>query len=630
MLRLDGTPVDSAPLEAMTQALFHRGPDAGHVVADGPCALGNRRLSILDLSASADLPLTRGAITLAYNGEVYNFAGERETLQAKGYEFTTHGDTEVVIALYREYGEAFVDHLSGMYAFALWDGERRQLLLGRDPAGKKPLYYWLGGDQFVFGSELKSVLLHPAVPRKARRDMLPLLLTYGYAPTPDTCFQDIHALPPGQLARVADGRFEPCARTYGVRLTGVDGPDDDGDWPDRILEALRAAVRDRMVSDVPLGAFLSGGVDSSLIVALMVEQAAGRVRTFSIGFEGDASFDETAYAKQVADLLGTEHTAFVVDPPRVADLLPRLVWHHDQPFGDSSAIPTLTLCELARKHVTVALGGDAGDELFAGYERFNAARLASTGWRAWPLLRPVYATAAALCRALPQGTGYRDRARRAVRFFDCARLGMPDGYLRLVRLATDELLDSLLAHPPAVAPRRHFAGYFDPADTRSWTTRIVDVNYRTYLLDDLLVKADRMSMAASLEVRSPFLDPRLIALASRIPTASKLRGGRTKHILKEAARRLLPDAIVDRAKHGFGVPVGEWFRGPLREWVHDLLLSEQAAARGDFKRAGLEALLAEHTGGRRDHGHVLWTLVTLEQWYRMYIDPPAAPSGHHP
>ncbi|MCC7493058.1 MAG: asparagine synthase (glutamine-hydrolyzing) [Fimbriimonadaceae bacterium] len=617
LLRLDGAPPDPTVLARMNAVIEHRGPDDGAVAIDGPCGLANRRLAILDLRPEAALPMRRGAAVLAYNGVFYSYQEARQRLAAAGHEFTTSGDSEVLLALHREHGEGFCEHLRGMFAFAIWDSARQELLLGRDPAGKKPLYWYADGQQVVFGSEIKSLLQVPGVPRRPRLDLLPLLLAYGYVPSPETAFEGIQMLPPGQLLVIRADGSQRVARSFGVRLTCSSGDGDPQLWSEQLLAALRDAVRLRLISDVPLGAFLSGGLDSSLIVALMRELVSGPLQTFSIGFASDASWDETAHAETVARLFETVHQSFRVDPPQVAALLPELVWYHDQPFGDSSAIPTLLLCRLARPHVTVALNGDAGDELFAGYERFKAARLAHQ----LGALRGLAGLLAAVAGRVPQGIGYRDTIRRAWEFADGARRPLPDAYFRWVRIATDESLAALCQGPLSPDPRALFRTHFSPGDTRDWVSRILDVNYRTYLHDDLLIKSDRMSMAASLEVRSPFLDSAVVQLASALPTGLKLRGGSTKWILKEAARRLLPDRIIDRPKHGFGVPLGDWFRGSLRGYAEELLLDRQATSRGWLRAAGVQQVLAEHVAGRRNHGHLLWTLCTIEQWFRLFIDP---------
>lgn len=621
-IRLDGAPADPAPLAAMAQAIWHRGPDDGSFVTQGPLALANRRLAILDLREEARLPMVRGALTLGYNGEFFRFQEHRAVLLEAGHSFTTQGDSEVLLALYREHGEAFVDRLDGMFAFALWDDESQTLLMGRDAAGKKPLYYYLDSQVLVFGSEIKSLLLHPLVPRQARPELLPTVLSMGYAPTPETCFAGIKQVEPGQLMVVREGQVKPRARSYGVRLTAEpDARPSSDEWCERLIDVLRGAVRRRLISDVPFGAFLSGGLDSSLIVALMANLMDQPVRTFSIGFAGHSSWDETPHAQRVAQLFGTEHTPFQVEPPDVQALLPELVWYHDQPFGDSSAIPTLLLSRLARQHVTVALGGDAGDELFAGYERFQAVQLAARYGLGTGLGRAVSTVAANILGRWPQGTSYADRVRRIWQFVDGARRPMPRSYLRWVRIATPEMLAVLAPPPYAPDPDALFDAQFGGSQAASSLDRVLETNYRTYLLDDLLVKTDRMSMAASLELRSPFLDADMVRLAGAIPVSFKLRDGQTKWILKQAARQLLPDDIIFRRKHGFGVPLGEWFRGSLGSFARELLLDPQCTQRGLFRQAGLEALLAEHQAGRRDHGHLLWTLLTIEQWFRLFIDP---------
>ena len=623
VLRLDGAPVDPAPLQPMNDAIRHRGPDDGHVVVQGPVGLANRRLAILDLRPEARLPMTRGPLTLAYNGEVYNFAQEREALQAKGHRFTTRGDTEVILALYQEYGEAFVEHLDGMFAVALWDAERQVLCLGRDAAGKKPLYYYQGPNCLVFGSEIKSLLLHPEVPRRPRLEVLPLLLTYGCVPCPHTCYEDIFALPPGQLLVVKNNQVVKQARTYGSRLQCTPGEGRPEEWIERILDTLRDGVRERLVSDVPLGAFLSGGVDSSLIVALMAELNPGRVRTFCISFPDQPAWDEAAYAQRVAERFGTEHTVLEVDPPQVEKLIPRILWHNDQPFGDESALPTLLLSEMTREHVTVALCGDAGDELFGGYPRFQQAQWVADGWPSWPGMKTAFALGGAVAEGLRRIPVLAPRAVRLAKGCRRLRKGLPAAYQDSLWYLSEATYRQLWAGPALGEPHHFYDQAFGDAG-RDWISRILDFNYRTYLLDDLLIKVDRMSMAASLEVRSPFLSEAMVRLAGEVPTGLKVRHGVTKYILKEAARRYLPDDIIDRRKQGFGVPLAPWFREPrLRSYSRDLLLDPRARGRGLYRPGAVEAILAEHDTQRWDHGRLIWNLCLIEQWFHMFIDPPA-------
>lgn len=626
-LRLDGAPADPTSLPRMNEAIVHRGPDDGHFLVDGPCGLANRRLAILDLRPEARLPMVREPIILAYNGEVYNFKEKRADLEAKGHTFTTTGDTEVIIALYREYGEAFVDHLDGMFAVALWDAAERKLCLARDPAGKKPLYYHLGRDILVFGSEIKSLLLHPEVPRRARLETLPLVFAYGYAPTPHTCYDGLEALPPGQLMVVRDGRVFPKARTYGPRLRCQDGDGNAEDWTRRILDTLEQSVEERLESDVPLGAFLSGGVDSSLVVALMAKLRPGKVRTFSISFPDQREWDEAPYAKQVAERFGTEHTVLAADPPQVEKLIPRIVWHNDQPFGDESALPTLLLSEMTREYVTVALCGDAGDELFAGYDRFRLAQWVAQGWPTWPGMSLVLSATGALAGFAGRLPGLWRPANRLVKGANYLRLGLPNAYLKTIYCTAPEVLTRLWDGALDGDPQ----GYYLPMlnGQSGWLSRILDFNYATYMLDDLLVKVDRMSMAASIEVRSPFLSDAMVRLASEVPTGLKVKHGKTKYVLKEAARKYLPDDIIHRRKQGFGVPLVHWFREPrLQAYVRDLLLDPLAVGRGLYQKGAVEQVLAEHARGLADHSRAVWVLCLIEHWFQMFLDrEPSAPGG---
>lgn len=608
---------DPAILARMNATLTHRGPDQGRELVMGACGLANRRLAILDLSPAGALPMQTpdGALTLAYNGEVYNFPDLRARLEADGIPFQTGTDTEVILALYREAGPDVVKHLRGMFGLALWDADRQRLLLARDRMGQKPLYYYRDAHVLVFASEIKALLEHPDVPRRSALtpDRLALYLSYGYVPTPDTAFEDIHMLPPGYRVIVdRDGTQFAPEPYWEPPYPAPAGGSRTGNEAEAVREALAEAVRLRLISDVPLGAFLSGGLDSSLIAALMRQSTNATVRTFSIGFAGDDSFDETPYAQQVADLLGTEHTAFTVEPDALG-LLPKLVWHHDQPFADSSAIPTFLVSELTRQHVTVALTGDGGDELFAGYERFYAAALTR---RLGAIPRLVWGTLARGIGALPEGTGYYNVIKRAGRFARGASLPLDLAYFDWIRLFSADAIHALTGQADGAA--RHFAAQFSRAVDGPG---LLDVNMRTYLPDDLLIKADRTSMAASLEARAPFLDHMLVELAAALPYDLKLNGRVTKHILKEAARGLLPDAIIDRPKHGFGVPLGAWLRADSAP-VRDVLLSPEARGRGLLNMGAVETLLDEHTSGQRDHGQRLWTLLTLEWWHRLFIDPP--------
>jgi asparagine synthase (glutamine-hydrolysing) len=620
ILNLDGAAVDRSVLAAMNAMLVHRGPDQGREIIADMCGLANRRLAILDLSPSGALPMVSadGAITMAYNGEVYNYPELKTTLEAQGYSFWSGSDAEAVIELYRRHGPDFVKYLRGMFALALWDAPNQTLVLARDRLGKKPLYYYQSEARLIFASEIKALLRHPDVPRCPARNLTPLLLAYGYVPAPRTFFERIQMLLPGHVLVCRDGKISTHAYWTPPAFAGRDPHARAETYLDELRAVLEESVRLRLLSDVPLGAFLSGGLDSSLIVAYMARHTSGQVKTFAIGFAGEESFDETPHARRVAAHLGTDHREFIVEPNAI-DLLPFLVWHHDQPFGDSSAIPTYLVSKHTRDHVTVALTGDGGDELFAGYERFYAANLAARYRRLPGMIRGGIESVVGL---LPEATSYRGVAQRARRFVAGATMPPAEAYFSWVRLFDDAQIGALISDPMSDPPTAHFAARFDADDPRDFTTQLLDVNLTTYLPDDLLIKADRSSMAASLEARAPFLDHILVELAARIPSNLKLCGQTTKHILKLAAAGILPDDIIHRPKHGFGVPVGRWFREDLRDYAHEILLDPGTLARGYFRESALRQLLDEHVSGQRNHGQRIWTLLTFEWWFRLFIDPP--------
>ncbi len=628
VIHFDGSSVEQANLTRMVETIHHRGPDDSGVWADSNIGLGNTRLAIIDLSPAGHQPLSNetGDAWIAFNGEIYNFQPIRDELMERGHVFRSRTDTETIVHLFEERGIECLQALRGMFALAIWDGRKRELWLARDRLGKKPLYYFHDGSRLIFGSEIKCILAYPNAPRVLDRSVLPLYLTYGYVPAPQTIFSGIRALKPGCWLRVADGKIEERqywptpALTPGPRLRAVRNSTErergEREWAGALLDQLREAVRLRLISDVPLGAFLSGGLDSSAVVALMAEAASGPVKTFAIGFSGEPSYDETAHARVVAQYLGTDHHEFIVEPQTV-DLIPKLVWHFDQPFGDSSAIPTYLVSKLAREHVTVALNGDGGDELFAGYDRFRAARLAQQYRR---LPEWAHRGVVEVARRWPQGTGYRDLGRRTLRFVTRARLPLPQQYLGWVGIMPPELVDGLTVGSGGEQPAAHFQNYFPQLNGGDPVPTLLGVNLRSYLPDDLLIKADRMSMAASLEARSPFLDHVLVEWAATMPASLKLRGGVSKYILKRAFEGKLPREIIYRRKHGFGVPIGKWFRTTLREYLTDTLLSARAKERGLLRAEAVERLVSEHLSGERDHGHVLWTLLMLEAWAQRFLD----------
>ncbi len=612
-----GQPVENAALQQMNQTIVHRGPDGAGMHLTEKAGLAMRRLSIIDVAGS-DQPLYNEdqRIALVFNGEIYNFRELRHNLQQQGHAFRTDGDGETIAHLYEQYGTDAPQYLRGQFAFALWDAAENRLLLARDRFGQKPLYYYYDADGLIFASEIKALLAHPRVPRESALDdphLLALYLGYGYIPAPQTAFRGIHALMPGHRLIWQEGYTEPITEPYWnlpeISAHHLEDTADISHYAEMVREGLREATELRMIADVPLGAFLSGGLDSSLIVALMQQASTQQVKTFSIGFSGDDSFDETRYAEEVAQYLGTEHTAFTVQPDAL-ELLPKLVWHHDQPFADSSAIPTFLVSELTRQHVTVALTGDGGDELFAGYERFYAASLVQ---KLAAVPRPLWQAAASAIGLLPEGTGYYSIIKRAGRFVRGAAQPLANAYFDWVRVFSADLLQGFIAQPDFAA--EHFTSTYGANSLAG----ILQANQASYLPDDLLIKADRCSMAASLEARAPFLDHVLAEIVAPIPLNLKLRGSTTKYILKEAARGLLPDHIIDRKKHGFGVPLGAWLRRDS-SMVREILLSDSARSRGLLKMAAVETLITEHESGRRDHNRALWTLLTLEMWHRLFID----------
>jgi asparagine synthase (glutamine-hydrolysing) len=615
VIHLDGKPVTEQLLTAMNDTLTHRGPSGAGYYIDGNMGLAMRRLSIIDVEGS-DQPLYNEdeSVAMVFNGEIYNFQALREALTQSGHQFRTGGDGETVPHLYETYGDECLTHLRGMYALALWDKHEKRLLLARDRMGQKPLYYYKDDHVFVFASEIKAILAHPDVPRRSVfEDLHPShYLAWGYVPTPQTAFQNINMLPPAhRLVLSVDG----CKTQAYWDLPHV-APSDKNAHASTYIPQLQAqleeAVKLRLISDVPLGAFLSGGLDSSLIVALMRRHSNASIKTFSIGFVGDESFDETPYAEQVARDLGTEHTSFTVKPDAMG-LLSDLVWHHDQPFADSSAIPTYLVSKLTCDHVTVALTGDGGDELFAGYERFYAATLFH---RMRHLPRSLWAGIAKAIAQLPEGTGYYNTVKRAGRFARAASMPLFDAYFDLVRVFDASAIQDVTGYTGKVAQFDHLM----QGDSTQQIGSILEMNMQTYLPDDLLIKADRCSMQASLEARAPFLDHQLVEYAATIPLNMKLHGSTTKHILKESARGLLSDDIIDRKKHGFGVPLGAWLRDDMT-LVRDMLLSQTARERGLLDMQAVERMIDEHASGKRDHNRQLWTLLTLEEWHRRFIDP---------
>jgi asparagine synthase (glutamine-hydrolysing) len=612
----------TALFEPMNAALAHRGPDDHGAVVFDNAVLSMTRLSIIDLEGGHQ-PIANDeeSCWIVFNGEIYNFSELRPELEGRGHRFRTRCDTEVILRSYEAWGVECVQRLRGMFAFAIYDCRensafRPRLLLARDRLGKKPLYYYQDDERLIFGSEIKAILAHAEVRRQVNRSVIPLYLTYGYAPSPLTFFENIHELPAGHTLHVEDGDVV-VRRYWSVPREPCSEPEfAESEYVERLREGFEEAVRSRLVSDVPIGAFLSGGIDSAAVVAVMTKLLGGPVRTFSIGFADEPSFNELPYARMVARRFNSDHHEFVVQPDAV-ELLPKLVWHYDQPFADSSAIPAYLVAQMTREHVKVALTGDGGDELFAGYERFAAARLAEYYQR---VPRFLQNSLSRLARAWPESTAYDDLARRVRRFVDGAAMPLPERYLQWVGVFQPDYLRQLLDDSSAVDPVEHFYGYFSGRERDDPLAELLAVNLSTYLPGDLLVKTDRMTMANSLEARCPFLDHALLEYASRIPSSLKLKGLTTKYVLKRAFENILPREIIWRKKHGFGVPIGRWFRTGLKDFLCDHLLSPTALQRGYFDDRAVRRLVGEHVSGKRDHGQRLWALLTLEIWHRVFAD----------
>jgi asparagine synthase (glutamine-hydrolysing) len=591
------------------------------VWVDGPIGFGHRRLAIIDLSDAGRQPMATadGRFTITFNGEIYNFLELRARLEGLGHTFRTASDTEAILHAYRQYGPDCVTHLRGMFAFALWDRDERTLFIARDRLGKKPLHYRLDEDGIAFASEPKAFLAENTFHPEADPRAIAHYLTFQYVPAPLSAFRGVRKLPPAHSLLIRNGQVEE--RRYWDLHYQPKRAWTDGDAIAALREKLEEAVRIRLISDVPLGAFLSGGIDSGTIVALMAKVSGGRVKTFSIGFE-EQEYNELPYARQVAERYGTEHHEFIVRPSAL-EILPKLVWHYNEPFADSSAIPTFYLSELTRRHVTVALNGDAGDENFAGYDRYFANVLATRYERFAP--EAMHGVFNAVGRGLRRGAQTRTFRDRLGRFTEALGEGAERRYLRwLVHFHPNSHRDLMTPEfQMAVAgenPSAPIAETYRRSTGADVVERMLDVDVHHYLPHDLLVKVDIASMANSLEGRSPFLDHELMEMAATMPSSLKLRGGEKKWLLRRVAEEYLPPSLMTRPKQGFGVPLERWFREELREFASDLLLGPKFRQRGVIQPAFVKQLLDDHVSGRRAGHYQIWNLVMLESWFQMFID----------
>lgn len=595
----------------MCRVIRHRGPDDQGTWASGPVAFGMRRLSIIDVRQGQQ-PLFNedGSILVVFNGEIYNYRELRQTLQRRGHRFQTQCDTEVIVHAYEEYGDACVTHLRGMFAFAIWDSTRQRLFLARDRFGKKPLNYYWDGRRFLFGSEIKS-LLETGIPRRIDPLALDEYLTFGYVPAPRTLFEGVRKLPAAHTLAFEFGANNVTIQRYWDLPFAMSCQDNEHVARERVDELLKDAVKVRLMSEVPLGAFLSGGIDSSLVVGLMSQMMAQPVKTFSIGFEEEA-FNELPYARQVARHFGTEHHEFLVRPDLVA-VLPQLAWAYDEPFSDPSMLPTYYVSKLASEHVTVVLTGDGGDEIFGGYTRYQ---------REWIISRfplPLRAALASGSRLMPDGMRGKKRLRAlcddlATRYVQADMLfstGVRDF------LYTGEYFTFLRQHNPLEWRQK----LFREVQHLDVITQMQAIDVQTYLPDDILVKVDKASMFNSLEARAPLLDQHLVSYVASLSPAVRLRNGRLKHLLKEVAADFLPAEIIARRKKGFGVPLQSWFRKDLSAYTYDVLTSARAQQRGIFHADFVQTLLKEHIQTKLvNHSQAIWALLCLEMWFQVYVD----------
>jgi asparagine synthase (glutamine-hydrolysing) len=604
-------------LDKMCRRITHRGPDEQGAIVKDAAALGMRRLSIIDLKTGQQ-PIfdCSGNLAIVFNGEIYNYQTLKKDLESRGHKFKTNSDTETIVHLYEEFGTDCVRHLRGMFAFAIYDFSAETLFIARDRVGKKPLFYSLTAQgNFVFGSELKVLIEHGEISKEIDFSALDSYLTFGYVPEEFCIFKDVHKLAPGHFLLFKNGTIK-TQKYWDFNYSENSEIKSEAEYIEALREKIKEAVRVRLISEVPLGAFLSGGVDSSSVVGMMSQISASPVKTFSIGFNED-TFNELKYARVAAKHFNTEHHEFIVTPDLV-EIVDDLVWHFDEPFADSSALPTYMVSKMARDFVTVVLSGDGGDELFAGYTRY-VTDLKRSGLEKLPrairqnLLKP-------LSQILPHGARGRgflyntsldavDRYIDSVSHFgNLKKQGLYSNILR-------ENLNGQLGKAEAVF--RQLAESVSSADA---TDKLLYLDSKTYLPGDILTKVDRMTMAVSLEARVPLLDHELIEFVQTIPANLKLKGTETKYIFKKAMEGIVPNEILYRAKQGFGVPINEWINSQLKGKIHDILSEKRTLERGYFEPRYIKILLDEHARNRRDHSHSLWILWMLELWHRRFVD----------
>ena len=612
-----GEHVEVDVIHRMCETIVHRGPDDEGLFVKGGVGLGMRRLSIIDVAGGHQPVFNEDrSVWLVFNGEIYNFAELRDGLLKRGHQFTTHTDTEVIVHLYEEMGGKCVQPLRGMFAFALYDSNRRKLLMARDRLGKKPLHYVLQGDRLLFASEMKAILA--VAPDLAQVDNQALLqyLYYGYIPDPLTVFPGIRKLPPGHLLEYQDGKID-VRRYWDLPQYDTHVPRSEEECLEEMEARLAESVRLRLISDVPLGALLSGGTDSSIVVALMARATSQPVKTFSIGF-GHHDFNETQYARLVAEKFATDHHELIVEP-NVLETVESLTGSMDEPFGDSSMLPTFYVSRLARKHVKVVLSGDGGDEIFAGYDRYpihlrrnNFERIPNWARRfyrskVYPLLpEDILGKKFSYNVSLPWQQRYIDS------------ISLLPSLDRDIKLLSDDFRKILLqGENPENVMLRHFAD----AKATDPVSRLLYLDTKTYMVGDILTKVDRMSMATSVEVRVPLLDHTFVEWATGLPASWKMRGLQQKYILRKLAERIgIPQAALNRPKQGFALPLVHWIRNDLKDLIVSVLLDSRSLQRGYFRPEGIQRMLDEHFRERRDHSHGIWRLLIFELWHRNFLE----------
>jgi asparagine synthase (glutamine-hydrolysing) len=613
---------DQNNISAMASVLVHRGPDDHGIYVDGPVGIGHQRLSIIDISPAGHQPMSNedGSLWIVFNGEIYNFEELRMELQGKGHVFTSHTDTETIIHLYEEEDTDCLNRLRGMFAFAIWDSTKQRLFIARDRVGKKPLVYAVTDDAIIFASEIKALLQDPSVTAEVDCEALHHYLTYQYVPSPWTMFKGIRKLPPAHSLVVEREKIttrQYWQLSYAQKLTLPTL----GDYVEQFMDVFTEAVKIRLRSDVPLGAFLSGGIDSSATVAVMSQLTNRAIKTFSIGFDV-SEYNEITFAAMVAKKFNTDHTEFIVNPDAIS-ILPKLVWHYNEPFADSSAIPTYYVSKLTREHVTVALNGDGGDESFAGYERYIADKLAGY-YEKIPCIAREHIIKRCLS-FIPHQENRNSFFRRLKRFVNGISEKAERRYVRWICGFDNEMKNDLYSaafaeKTAAIDSVDLIVNWYAKADASAFLDKTLFVDIMSYLPDDLLVKVDIASMANSLEARSPFLDHKLMEFAAALPPHLKLNGIQSKYLLKKAFSSVLPRSVLYRKKMGFGVPIDRWLRNELKELTYQILLEKRTVERGLFKEQAVRMLIDEHMLKRADNSYRIWALLFLELWYRMFID----------